>query len=138
MSTTPSRRIAPALAGLVTLASLGGLVAAPAHASGDDRVIKRGSCVGGPAVWKLKVQSDDGRLEVEGEVDSNRRGQVWRWTIRHNGSLSRSGTATTVGASGSFSIERRLVDLAGTDRVVFTAVRGSQVCRGVVNYSPSA
>lgn len=134
MSSIRSRRIAPALAGIVTVVTLGGLVAAPAHAGDDDRVIKRGSCVGGPAVWKLKVQSDDGRLEVEAEVDSNRRGQVWRWSIRHNGSLSRRGTATTVGASGSFSIERRLVDLAGTDRIVFRAVRGSQVCRGVVNY----
>lgn len=135
--TTRTHRTAAALTSIAALAAVGGLLApATAQASGGDdvRIIKRGSCADGPAVWKLKVKSDDGRLEVEGEVDSNRRGQVWRWTMTHNGSLSRSGTATTAGTSGSFSVERRLVDLAGTDRIVFRAVRGAQVCRGVVNY----
>jgi hypothetical protein len=108
---------------------------APANASGgnDDRVIKRGTC-SGSADWKLKVKSDDGRLEVEGEVDSNRNGQVWRWRIRHNGALSAHGTRTTVAPSGSFSGERKVVDLAGPDKLVFRArhVGSGQVCRGVI------
>ena len=109
--------------------------AAPASARGDDddRVIRTGGC-SGSADWKLKVKTDDGRLEVEGEVDSNVSGQQWRWTIRHNGSVSDRGTATTTARSGSFEVERTIVDLAGTDAVVFRAVRDGQVCRGVVNY----
>ena len=99
----------------------------------DDRVIRTGSCSTG-AGWKLKVKTDDGRLEVEGEVDTNVAGQQWRWTIRHNGSVSDRGTATTTARSGSFEVERKVVDLAGTDAITFRAVRDGQVCRGVVNY----
>ncbi|WP_322921621.1 hypothetical protein [Nocardioides renjunii] len=99
----------------------------------DDRVIRTGSCTGG-ADWKLKVKTDDGRLEVEGEVDSNVAGQRWRWTLRHNGSVSDRGVGTTTARSGSFEVERKIVDLAGTDAVAFRAVRDGQVCRGVVNY----
>jgi hypothetical protein len=99
----------------------------------DDRVITTGRCSSG-AGWKLKVKTDDGRLEVEGEVDSNVAGQRWRWTLRHNGSASDRGTSTTTARSGSFDVERTMVDLAGTDRVVFRAVHDGQTCRGVVNY----
>jgi hypothetical protein len=100
---------------------------------GDDRVIRTGTCSDG-ATWKLKVKTDDGRLEVEGEIDSDVVGQRWRWTLRHDGSVSDRGTGTTAGRSGSFEVERRMVDLAGTDVVVLRAVRDGQVCRGVVNY----
>jgi hypothetical protein len=110
-----------------------GTTAASAHGGDDDRVIVTGACSAG-ADWKLKVKTDDGRLEVEGEVDSNVAGQQWRWSIRHNGSVSDRGTATTTARSGSFEVERTIVDIAGTDRVVFRASRDGQTCRGVVNY----
>ena len=105
------------------------------RSGGDDgdRVIRTGSC-SGAADWKLKVKTDDGRLEVEGEIDSNVSGQRWRWALRHNGSVSDRGVGTTTGRSGSFEVERKVVNLAGTDTVVFRAVRDGQVCRGVVNY----
>jgi hypothetical protein len=99
----------------------------------DDRVIRTGSCSAG-ADWKLKVKTDDGRLEVEGEIDSNVAGQRWRWTLRHNGSVSDRGVATTTARSGSFEVERKVVDLAGSDALAFRAARDGQVCRGVVNY----
>lgn len=99
----------------------------------DDRVITTGSCSAG-ARWKLKVKTDDGRLEVEGEVDTNRAGQAWAWTIRHNGSVSARGTSTTTARSGSFEVERKIVDLAGTDRVAFRATYAGQTCSGVVNF----
>jgi hypothetical protein len=109
------------------------LDAGPANARGGDDVVRRGSCTAG-ATWKVKVKTDDGRLEVEGEIDSNRTGQRWAWSLRHNGSVSARGTARTAGASGSFSVERQVVDLAGTDRIKFRATHGDQVCVGVVNY----
>ncbi|MCP3424316.1 hypothetical protein [Nocardioides pinisoli] len=99
----------------------------------DDRVIRTGSC-SGSADWKLKVKTDDGRLEVEGEVDSNVAGQRWRWSLRHNGSVSDRGVATTTARSGSFEVERKVVDLAGADTLVFRAVRDGQVCRGSLSY----
>lgn len=107
-------------------------LAAPATA-GDGEVIRRGSC-SGSTDWKLKAKPDDGRLEVEGEVDSNRNGQNWRWRLVHNGSVSARGWATTRGPSGSFDVERRMVNLRGTDTIVFRArnPRTGEVCRGVV------
>jgi len=110
------------------------LVGAPALA-GDDDVVRRGGC-SGATDWKVKASPEDGRLEVEAEVDSNRTGQTWRWRLKHNGSLSASGTATTGGASGSFEVRRVLVDVAGTDTFVFRArnPRTDEVCRGVLQY----
>ncbi len=107
-------------------------LAAPATA-GDGEVIRRGSC-SGSTDWKLKAKPDDGRLEVEGEVDSNRNGQNWRWRLVHNRSVSARGWATTRGPSGSFDVERRMVNLRGTDTIVFRArnPRTGEVCRGVV------
>jgi hypothetical protein len=110
---------------------------APAHAShggGDgDRVINTGACQGG-ARWKLKAKEDDGRIEVEAEVDSNRSGQQWTWVLKHNGSRSGSGAARTAGRSGSFSIERKLVDAAGADSFTFRATSGGRVCVATVRY----
>jgi hypothetical protein len=103
---------------------------APALANDAD-VIKRGNC-SGATDWKLKAKPDDGRLEVEGEVDSNRRGQVWRWAIVHDGKVSARGRATTAGPSGSFSIERRVVNTRGADRIIWRSVnvRSGELCRG--------
>ena len=128
-----------ALAAALTLSALSlgivgaGATTASANDDDDDRVLVTGRCSAG-AEWKLKVKTDDGRLEVEGEVDSNVAGQRWRWTLRHNGSVSDRGVGTTTARSGSFEVERKVVDLAGTDRLVFRAVRDGQTCRGVVNY----
>ena len=111
-------------------------IALPAPALANDAdVIRRGSC-SGSADWKLKASPEDGRIEVEGEVDSNRNGQRWRWRLRHNGSLSARGVATTRPPSGSFEARRVVVDLRGTDVLVFRAVnrRSGEICRGVVRF----
>jgi hypothetical protein len=103
---------------------------APAQAKDGD-VIKRGSC-SGTSDWKLKASPDNGRIEVEGEVDSNRNGQTWRWRILHNGTVSAKGTATTVAPSGSFSVRRLVVDAAGTDRIGWRATNpaSGETCTG--------
>lgn len=118
----PARLAAAALvAGLLPV-----LAAGTANASDDD-VIRRGSCSSG-AVWKIKAKPDDNRIEVEAEIDTNKAGQLWTWRLRHNGSVSARGTSRTAGRSGSFSVERRTVDAAGTDRFRFRAVHGGEVC----------
>jgi hypothetical protein len=71
--------------------------------------------------WKLKASSENGRIEVEGEIDSNRNGQVWRRRLMHNGSMSARGRATTRPPSGSFEVRRVVVDLSGVDRLRFRA-----------------
>jgi hypothetical protein len=130
----PARTTFAALA-LTTLA-VPLAVASPAAAEhgGGDAVIRTGGC-SGSARWKLKAKPDDGRIEVEAEVDSDRSGQVWRWRISHNGSLSAKGSGTTAGASGSFSVERRMANLAGTDHFALRAVRRAtgEVCRGSIS-----
>jgi hypothetical protein len=105
----------------------------PASGSKDDRIIKTGSCSDG-ARWKLKVKTDDGGLEVEGEVDTNRAGQTWRWKFKDNGAVVAKGSSTTGGRSGSFSAERRIADRPGTDNVVFKAKFDGQVCTGTVAF----
>lgn len=127
-------RTATRLGALATAALLPVVVVGPALA-GDGDVIRRGSCTGATD-WKLKASPEDGRIEVEGEIDSNYNGQTWRWRIRHNGSLSARGTATTQPPSGSFEVRRVLVDAPGIDTIVFRArnPQTDEVCRGVLRY----
>jgi hypothetical protein len=110
---------------------------APAVAShgggGGDDVRTSGGC-SGSAHWKLKAKPDDGRLEVEGEIDSNVSGQRWTWKFKHNGSVSAHGTRKTGGRSGSFEVERRFTNLSGKDHFDFRAVHRGQVCHGTISY----
>lgn len=103
------------------------LTATAAQAGDDDETIRRGTCSNG-ATWKIKAESDDGRIEVEAEIDSNRVGEAWAWVLRHNGTVSARGTSRTTGRSGSFDVERRTVDAPGTDRFRFRATHGGAVC----------
>ena len=100
-----------------------------------DGVVRHGSC-SGSADSKVKAGNEDGRIEVEGEIDSNRNGQVWRWRIVHDGKVAARGTSTTHAPSGSFSVERMVGNHNGTDRIVFRAVRPAtgQVCTAVVRF----
>ena len=109
-------------------------LAAPAFANSAD-VIRRGGC-SGSTDWKLKASPQNGRIEVEGEVDSNVSGQDWNWTMLHNGEVSARGKATTAGASGSFSVRRLMVDVAGDDRIGWRAVnpKTDEVCRGSLTF----
>jgi len=123
------------LAGTAVAAAVLSLAAPPATAHNGDDKVRRGSC-SGSTDWKVKVGPEDGRLEVEGEIDSNRSGQTWRWRLSHDGSLSASGVRTTGGRSGSFDVRRTTVNMRGTDSFVFRArnTRSGELCVGTVNY----
>jgi hypothetical protein len=103
-------------------------VPSPAMAKAGD-VVRTGSC-SGSADWKLKVGPDNGRWEVQFEVDSNRIGQTWRVRIRDNGVLRYSNLKTTTAPSGSFTVHKRMRDMAGTDTIVARArnIRSGQTC----------
>jgi hypothetical protein len=95
--------------------------------SDDDGLMRGGTCSNG-ATWKIKAKPDDGRIEVEAEIDTNRVGQSWTWVLRHNGSVSARGTSRTTTPSGSFDVERRTVDAAGADTFRFRATHDGAVC----------
>jgi hypothetical protein len=117
----------------VALATVLAVSTAPAAlASGSDGEVRRSGSCSGSADWKLKAKPDDGRLEVEWEVDSNRSGQAWRVRIFDNGDRVVATRATTHGPSGSFSVERRIANRSGSDHLVARArhLATGQVCTG--------
>ena len=135
---TPRVVVLSASASILTLGLLA-TGATSASASGNpskgEEVRRSGSC-SGATDWKLKVKTDDARLEVEFEVDSNVTGQAWRVRITDNGATTFTGTRRTAGPSGSFSVEQKVANLAGTDRVVATATNPAtgETCRGVIPF----
>jgi hypothetical protein len=119
-----SAAVATAFAFALTGAAL------PADAARGE-VIRQGDC-SGTAHWKLKAKPDNGRLEVEGEVDANRNGQMWNWKILRNGNVVAQGSATTHAPSGSFTVQRRIGNPPGSDRIGWRAKNPAtgQTCRG--------
>ena len=97
----------------------------------DGDVIRRGSCSGN-SDWKLKLSEEDGRIEVEYEVDQNVVGAVWRVRIRHDGDLVFAGRRTTRAPSGSFEVRILQRNRAGDDVFRGRAVntRTGQTCGG--------
>lgn len=102
---------------IATVATVVGAVLVPAVGSANDADVKSAGRCTGASTAKIKVKPDDGRLEVEFEVDQNRNGAVWRVRLRDNGQLVFEGRATTRPPSGSFSIEKRIADRPGRDAI---------------------
>ena len=106
----------------------------PAQAQGGGRDVRSaGSCTGG-GVWHLKAKADDGQLEIEFEVDTNRVGQVWSVRIADGAHLVTSRTATTRAPSGSFEVSTRTANRAGVDVIHASATRGAGRCSGSVRF----
>ena len=78
------------------------------------------------ATAELKLSRDDGRVEVEFEVDQNRNGIPWNVTLRRNGSIVASTIATTHAPSGSFTVRRTASGARGTFAAV--ATRAGERC----------
>jgi hypothetical protein len=120
-----------AIVGAVLLATiLAGAAAGPVLAKDGD-VIRRGACTRA-SDWKLKLSEENGRIEVEYEVDQNRVGDAWRVRIRHDGDLVFAGTRRTRGPSGSFEVRLVQRNRAGSDLFTGRAVnaRTGEVCGG--------
>jgi hypothetical protein len=92
-------------------------VAPLASAKGGPAVKVRGTCTRSSTAT-LKLSRDNSRIEIEFEVDQNRNGVPWKVTLRRNGSVVVSKTATTHAPSGSFTVRRLVSGAQGT----FTAV----------------
>ena len=116
---------------LAVTTTLAALLATPlaigtAEAKGA-AVVKSGTCTGG-GHYTLKAKPDNGLIEVEWEVDTNKVGQKWSVRLRHNGNLFFSGTRTTQAPSGSFTVHRNTSNAAGDDVIRARSVRGDNVC----------
>lgn len=99
----------------------------------DERVERRGYCTNG-ARWDIRARPDDGRIEVDAEIDTSRSGRRWAWVLQHNGSVSARGTSRTRAPSGSFEVERYSIDLVGTDTFRFRASRKGARCVATISW----
>jgi len=77
MKRTIALTTATALAGGTALA-----VAVPAQADGPERHA-HGSIAG--ARYEISAERDDGRYEVDADLDGVRSGSTWRMVVRHDG-----------------------------------------------------
>ena len=108
------------------------VAATPAFASGGGGGVRSsGACTNG-GHFELKAKHDDGRIEVEYEVDSNRAGQVWAVRITDNGAVVVSRHATTAGPSGSFTVRKVIANRSGPDKIHARATFGNHTCGGAV------
>jgi hypothetical protein len=104
------------------------LVASPAAIAkrGDVRVA--GTCTKSSSS-KLKLSEEDGRIEVEFEVDQNRNGVRWTVQLSQNGSRIARMTRVTRSPSGSFEARVVASNTAGSDRFTARATSPSgEVC----------
>jgi len=124
------KSIAVALAAVAALA-----FAVPAATAKEGDVIRRGSC-SGSSDWKLKLSPEDGRIEVELEVDQNQVGDRWRVRIRHDGELAFRGARRTSGPSGSFEVRIVEPDRSGLDQFRARArnVSTGEVCSAAATF----
>jgi hypothetical protein len=104
------------------------LVAAPAGVAKDGDVRVRGTCTKS-STSKVKLSNEDGRIEVEFEVDQNRNGVRWTIVLRRPSAILVRTTRVTRAPSGSFELRRVVADLAGSDRISARATSPSgEVC----------
>lgn len=112
---------------LVTLATLGLLTLGSPALAKDGDVLVRGSCTG-KSEAKLKLGAENGRIEVELEVDQNRKGVAWTVVLTRDGMRVAQLTRVTQAPSGSFTARRLIANPAGADVVRATARRANESC----------
>jgi hypothetical protein len=103
------------------------LAAAPASAKDGD-VLRAGTC-SGATTSKIKLSEENGRIEVEFEVDQNRNGVRWRVSLTRNGTRFARLVRTTRPPSGSFEARALTRNAAGAEVIRGRAVSPSgEVC----------
>jgi hypothetical protein len=118
------------LAATAAIASVS-LVALPGSVAARD-LDREGRCTGNTD-WYLSLSIEGGRIEVEGEVDMDRNGVTWRWSMFNDGVRFAKGQATTKAPSGEFEVRRFSTNGPGPDRIVFRAKNPAtgEICRAV-------
>ncbi len=106
------RTTTAALGAAALLATPLALVAGPAQADGPEK--NRDFRVGGADV-DFKVEKDDGRFEVEVEVDDAKPGSKWRVVLRHEGRKIHSRMHRADDDGDVADIDKYRPDTAGAD-----------------------
>ena len=116
-------------AGFMALALLVAPSATLARHGGGTAITHAGVCTANSSS-KIKIKPDDGRIEVEFEVDQNRNGQTWHVVLKDNGTAFFTGNRMTKAPSGSFEINKTASNRAGTDTIKARATNSStgEVC----------
>ncbi len=91
-----------------------------------DKIRTTGTCSAGSEIT-VKVRQKSKKREAELEVDSNRKGQRWNYTIARDGKVIKSGVKKTSGRSGSFSVKAKTRS-AGAITATAERVDGSESC----------
>ena len=118
----------------VGLLAVGAIAAPGATLAKDGDVIRTGSC-SGASDWKLKLSKEDGKIEVEFEVDQNKNGKTWDVRLKQDGTTFWSGARTTQAPSGSFEVRKLASNRAGVHPFIGRAVNRNtgEVCRGTAS-----
>lgn len=100
---------------------------ATVHAKGP-RVVARGSCSGGIKT-KLTASPENGRIELEYELDNAAPNQAWRIVLRQNGRVILRTTQRTNGV-GDLEARKLTTNANGNDAIRATASRagGAGAC----------
>ncbi|HEY9828900.1 MAG TPA: hypothetical protein V6D19_26070 [Stenomitos sp.] len=117
------------LSGLSSIALLATVPTLSQAKDGD--VITTGTC-SVSSTWKLKASPENGKIEIEFEVDQGKVGQTWSNVIRRNGVIVFRGNRITQGASGSYTIRKVISNAPGDDSITARAKNLStgEVCNG--------
>lgn len=119
--------VGAALLGLLAFA------ATPVASAKDGDVRAVGSCTKS-TTSKIKLSEENGRIEVEFEVDQNRNGVTWSVAIRQRGQVVRRLVRVTRGPSGSFEARVVLPNGPGADRIAATATRRGESCAAAATF----
>jgi hypothetical protein len=120
-----------------TIAAALAVSIAPAASAKDGTGTRVAGVCSASSTSHLKAKTDNGRLQVEFEVDQNRNGVPWSVTLLRNGSNVFAGTRTTSAPSGSFSVERKIA--GGTSAVISArATRNGETCTARVKVGAAA
>ena len=111
----------------IAVAALMLCIAPAAIAKDRGAVTAAGTCSKASSA-KLKLKPDNGRIEVEFEVDQNKVGVKWVVVIRHRGSVAVRTTKVTRAPSGSFEARAFVANAAGPDAISATATRSGETC----------
>ena len=118
----------------VLLALAVALVAVPAGMAKDGDIRVRGTCTKA-STSKLKLSDEDGRIEVEFEVDQNRNGVRWNVVITQNGKRATRMSRVTKAPSGSFEARIVAPNTSGKDAFRARATSPSgEVCTAIASF----
>jgi hypothetical protein len=115
--------IRKSLVSLAATAAAGAALLVPATAVAGDDDVRRSTQCSQFGRSDLKVSSQNRGLEVEYEVDTNRRRQQYRVRLFHGARRVHQVVRTTRGRSGSFTVRDLETDRRGRDRFRAVAFR---------------